>query len=177
MVFFLSIGLLLDLRFIWENLGVVLVLLVAVTLVKSGFNIVALRLLGQSWPRAATAGVMLAQIGEFSFLLAAIGLDGGLVGPDEHGLIVSVTVLSLALSPFWLETARRLHRIGLLGVTSQRELLRLLYGGETRALWRWLLRLGTLAAELSRRLIESRRRQRPPAPPPAGADGGGNRDA
>lgn len=177
MVFFLSIGLLLDLRFIWENLGVVLVLLVSVTLVKSGFNIVALRLLGQSWPRAATAGVMLAQIGEFSFLLAAIGLDGGLVGPDEHGLIVSVTVLSLALSPFWLETARRLHRIGLLGVTSQRELLRLLYGGETRALWRWLLRLGTLVGDMARRLVASLRRQPPPARPPAGADGGGDRDA
>ena len=46
MVFFLSIGLLIDLPFVWENLGVVLVLLVAVTLAKSGFNILALRLLG-----------------------------------------------------------------------------------------------------------------------------------
>lgn len=142
MVFFLSIGLLLDLGFIWENLGVVLVLLVAVTLVKSGFNIVTLRLLGQSWPKAAIAGATLAQIGEFSFLLAAIGLSGGLIGPTDHGLIVSVTVLSLALSPFWLETARRLHRIGLHGVTSQRELLRLLYGGETRAVLRGLTRAG-----------------------------------
>ncbi len=133
MVFFLSIGLLLDLAFIWHNLGVVLVMLVAVTLVKSGFNIVTLRLLGQDWARAAIAGVMLAQIGEFSFLLAAIGFGGGLIGPYGHGLIVSTAVLSLALSPFWLETARRLHRIGLLGVTSQREMLRLLYGGETRA--------------------------------------------
>jgi CPA2 family monovalent cation:H+ antiporter-2 len=145
MVFFLSIGLLLDLGFIWDNLGVVLVMLVAVTLGKSGFNILTLRLLGQPWPRAAIAGVMLAQIGEFSFLLAAIAIGGGLIGPYGHGLIVSTTVLSLALSPFWLETARRLHRIGLLGVTSQRELLRLLYGDETKAVMRGLAWLGRMA--------------------------------
>lgn len=180
MVFFLSIGLLIDLGFVWRNLGVVLVLLLAVTLAKSGFNIVALRVLGQSWPRAATAGVMLAQVGEFSFLLAAIGLGGGLVGPDEHGLIVAVTVLSLALSPFWLETARRLHRIGLLGVTSRHELLRLLYGGETSSLLRGLLAVGSFAQGVARRVAEPLRRRAPsaaaaPARPAAGVDGGGDR--
>lgn len=169
MVFFLSIGLLLDIGFIWDNLGVVLVLLVAVTLLKSGFNIVTLKLLGQNWARAAIAGVMLAQIGEFSFLLAAIGFDGKLIGPYEHALIVSTTVLSLALSPFWLETARRLHRLGLLGITSQRELLRLLYGDESRAVLRalaWLRRrLEALLATLAGRAQPAAR----------GANGGGDK--
>ncbi len=169
MVFFLSIGLLLDIGFIWDNLGVVLVLLVAVTLLKSGFNIVTLRLLGQNWARAAIAGVMLAQIGEFSFLLAAIGFGGRLIGPYEHALIVSTTVLSLALSPFWLETARRLHRLGLLGITSQRELLRLLYGDESRAVLRALAWLRRRTEKLAAGLAS---RARPAAP---GANGGGGK--
>src|SRR3546814_17320767 len=85
MVFFLSIGLLLDLGFIWDNLGVVLVMLVAVTLGKSGFNILTLRLPGQPWPRAAIAGVMLAKNGGFPFLLPPIPFGRGLTGPLGKG--------------------------------------------------------------------------------------------
>lgn len=173
MVFFLSIGLLLDLGFIWRNLGVVLVMLIAVTLLKSGFNIVILRLLGQPWGRAAIAGVMLAQIGEFSFLLAAIGYGGGLIGPYGHGLIISTTVLSLALSPFWLETARRLHRLSLLGITSRHELLRLLYAEETGAVLRGLDNAVSFVKRIARRRVESPGRRGAAV---SGADGGGTRE-
>lgn len=142
MVFFLSIGLLLDLRFIRENLGDVVVLLLIVTVVKTVFNVVVLRLLGEPWPRAYLTGVLLAQVGEFSFLLAAVGLNSGLIDSYNHNLVVAVTVLSLMTSPFWLESARRLRRMTLLGITSSREILRLLYGGETRAVMQLSGRLG-----------------------------------
>ena len=59
MVFFLSIGLLIDLAYIWDNLATVIVLLVLVLLVKSGVNVVILRLLGEPWPRAFLAGILL----------------------------------------------------------------------------------------------------------------------
>ena len=52
---------------------------------------------------------MMSQLGEFSFLLAAAGLAVAAISPEESKLIISVTVLSLALSPFWLATARRLQ--------------------------------------------------------------------
>jgi CPA2 family monovalent cation:H+ antiporter-2 len=132
MVFFLSIGLLLDLAFLRENIGTVLVLLLLVAGAKTAFNATVLKFLGQSWPKAFLAGALLAQVGEFSFLLAAIGRSGGTIDDYNHNLVVSVTVLSLALSPFWLLSARRLHRIALLGVTSIRETIRILYGSETR---------------------------------------------
>ena len=67
MVFFLSIGLLIDLRFVWDNLGVVLALLLLVTVLKTALNIGLLHLLREPWPHAFVAGVVLAQIGEFSF--------------------------------------------------------------------------------------------------------------
>jgi CPA2 family monovalent cation:H+ antiporter-2 len=109
MAFFLSIGLLIDLKFIWDNLGAVLLLLFLVTVFKTGVNTAIFRMLGQSWPQAFLLAVVLAQVGEFSFLLARNGLDLKLIGAYEMRLVVAVTVLSLAISPIWVVTARRLH--------------------------------------------------------------------
>jgi CPA2 family monovalent cation:H+ antiporter-2 len=111
MVFFLSVGLLIDLNFIWDNLGQVLSWLAVVTVVKTVLNIALFRLLGQAWPRAFLAGVLLGQIGEFSFLLAALGGSAGIVPPDQAPLLVAVVALSLLISPLWLATARRLHHV------------------------------------------------------------------
>ena len=111
MIFFLSIGLLLDLNFVWNNLSIVLFLFIIVTLFKSALNIFIFRLLGESWQRAFMSGVIISQLGEFSFLLAASATVVAAITPEESKLIISVTVLSLALSPFWLSTAKRLKRI------------------------------------------------------------------
>ncbi len=136
MVFFLSIGLLIDLRYLWDNVWTVLVILLFITVLKTALNIGVIRGLGETWPRAFLSGVLLAQIGEFSFVLAALGLSVGAVSYEAQRLIVSVTVLSLIFGPIWLESARRLHNIVLLGVTSPRETLRLAYGREASAVMR-----------------------------------------
>ena len=134
MVFFVSIGLLIDLPFIWANIGTVLVLLLLVLLVKSAMNIAILRLLGEPWPRAFLAGMLLSQIGEFSFVLAGAGVAMAVIGVEGSRLIVAVIALSLMVSPLWLETARRLQRLGLAGKSSFDELLLSLYDDEARAL-------------------------------------------
>ncbi len=131
MAFFLSIGLLIDLKFIWANLGTVLLLLFLVTVFKTAMNTAIFRLTGQSWPQAFLLGVVLAQIGEFSFLLTRNGLANGLIGEGEMRLVVAVTVLSLAVSPLWVVTARRLHESTSNGISSLGELLRLIYQPET----------------------------------------------
>jgi CPA2 family monovalent cation:H+ antiporter-2 len=91
--------------------------------------------------------VLLAQLGEFSFILAAQGLAVAAVDWESHRLLVAVTVLSLMVSPVWLEAARRLHRIALLGITSGRETLRLTIGPEALALGR---SRGAISAWLAR---------------------------
>ena len=136
MIFFLSIGLLIDMRYIWDNIWTVLVILLFITVCKTALNIGAIRLLGESWPRAFLSGVLLAQIGEFSFVLAALGLAVGAVDHEAQRLIVALTVLSLMFGPLWLLSARRFHNILLLGVTSARETLRLAYGKEAAFLFR-----------------------------------------
>jgi CPA2 family monovalent cation:H+ antiporter-2 len=92
--------------------------------------------MGETWPRAFLSSVLLAQLGEFSFILAAQGLAVAAIDWESHRLLVAVTVISLLVSPVWLEAARRLHRIALLGITSGRETLRLTLGPEALALGR-----------------------------------------
>jgi AcrR family transcriptional regulator len=127
---------LIDLDFIKDNLATVVSVVVFITVFKTALNVTVLGLLGETWPRAFQTGVLLAQIGEFSFVLVALGLSVGSVSPETYRLIVAVTALSLMISPFWLLTARRLHRIALTGVTSPRELLRLTFGREAAVVFR-----------------------------------------
>ena len=134
MVFFLTIGLLIDVAYIWANLGTVVMLVFFVAVLKTALNIGLMRALGETWPRAFLSAVLLAQLGEFSFILAAQGLAVAAIDWESHRLLVAVTVLSLMMSPVWLEAARRLHRIALLGITSGRETLRLTVGPEALAL-------------------------------------------
>ncbi|CAO5679272.1 MAG: Iron transporter MagA [Holosporales bacterium] len=102
MIFFLSIGLLMDLDFIWKNVGIVVKSLLVVIFIKIFLNIGILRLLKQSFKNSVTISAMLAQLGEFSFLLCNIGVEKKLMNTFESKLIISITVLSLALSPFWI---------------------------------------------------------------------------
>ncbi len=136
MVFFLSIGLLIDFKYIISNFWTVMAIVTFVAFFKTALNVGLIRILGETWPRAFQSGVMLAQLGEFSFILAALGLASGVLTDEGHRLIVAITVLSLVGSPFWMEAARRLHRVDLLGVTSGSETIRLTIGPEASALFR-----------------------------------------
>ena len=130
MVFFLSVGLLIDLDYIWANLGVVMLIFAVIAIFKTAVNVAALGLFGQAWNYAFLAGIMIAQVGEFSFLLAVIAVDAGVITADDSRLIVAVTVMSLALSPIWVVTGRRLQRLANFGITEGRELMKLVYGPE-----------------------------------------------
>ena len=111
MVFFLSVGLLIDLPLVWANMGVVLIMLLVVTVLKTLLNISILKLLRLPWAQALLTGVILAQVGEFTFVIAGVGLRLDIVGFDDFRLVVTVTALSLAISPIWMATARRLHEV------------------------------------------------------------------
>jgi CPA2 family monovalent cation:H+ antiporter-2 len=119
-VFFLSIGLLIDLQFVWRHLGTIAALLAAVVLTKTVINVLALRLLGQPFPRALAAGAVMAQIGEFSFVLAAAGLGARAIDKTGYRLAIAVIALSLVISPLWLGLARRFPGIALGSVNGLR---------------------------------------------------------
>lgn len=109
MVFFLSIGLLIDLDYIFANWRNVLLVLAIVTFLKTIVNVGILHLLGEPWRRAFHAGVVMGQLGEFSFILVAGGVAANVISPEGYDLMISVIALSLLISPMWLAIARRLH--------------------------------------------------------------------
>ncbi len=119
MVFFLSIGLLIDLDYIFANWKNVLLVLAIVTFLKTFVNVGILHLLGEPWRRAFHAGVVMGQLGEFSFILVAGGVAAKVISPEGYDLMISVIALSLLISPMWLAIARRLHDMAIrkLGVT------------------------------------------------------------
>lgn len=112
MVFFLSVGLLMDLQYIWQHIGTVVVLLLVITVGKTVANIAILRILGKPWARAFIAGILLSQMGEFTFLLTSMGLSAKLITLEDSKLIISLAALSLSFSPLWLMAARRVRTLG-----------------------------------------------------------------
>ncbi|MCX7337723.1 MAG: cation:proton antiporter [Alphaproteobacteria bacterium] len=138
MVFFLSIGLLLDIGFIWINLQFVLLLLFLIVIGKTALNIFILRLLRLSWSQSFLIGVTLAQLGEFAFLMTTIANQAHIITDFGQRLIISITALSLAFSPLWMATARRLKDLADANTISLRKLLNLVYGREvSSALCYW----------------------------------------
>lgn len=112
MVFFVSVGLLLDLDYLSAHFFKVMMLLLLVFVCKTALNVSILRVLGQDLPTAFLSSLMLAQIGEFSFVLTTIGKSVGLLDEDSLKMVISLTVLSLMFSPIWQIAIRRLQRIG-----------------------------------------------------------------
>jgi CPA2 family monovalent cation:H+ antiporter-2 len=111
MMFFLSIGLLVDLRFVSTHLGTVVLLIGFVFLLNSVINVLALRAVGEGWRIAILAGFALAQIGEFAFVLSQTAVSHRLIGEEAQRVVVAVIAMTMIMSPLWLELARRLHAL------------------------------------------------------------------
>ena len=129
-VFFLSIGLLIDLQFIWFNTWLVVARFIVVITAKSALNIVLLRITGSSAQTALVAGLSMAQIGEFSFVLAAAGLTAGALGGDVYRLAIAVTAITLLVSPVWANLMYRVERVATQGLTTYRAALLDAYADE-----------------------------------------------
>lgn len=111
MTFFLSVGLMVELKFMWEHFGVIILALFYITVGKTVLNIALLRLFRFSMPNSFIISVLLGHIGEFSFMLAFAASKVGLIETTELKFLVSLTALSLFLSPFWLIFAERCRRL------------------------------------------------------------------
>ncbi len=111
MVFFLSIGLLVDLGFLFENFLAIMLILVSATVFKTLLNVLGLRALGKGWGEAFLASLLLGQMGEFSFVMGAVAVGVTLIDQNLLNYLISITVLSLITAPFYVSVARRLHTV------------------------------------------------------------------
>ncbi|HTO31820.1 MAG TPA: cation:proton antiporter [Pararhizobium sp.] len=133
-VFFLSIGLLIDLDFIAANFWSVLFGALFVIAAKTVLNIFLLRKSGSPPHIALVAGLSMAQIGEFSFVLAAAGLGAGVLRFETYKVAIAVTALSLLVSPLWVNMMHRLENIASEHLSTYRTALAIAYARELNEL-------------------------------------------
>jgi CPA2 family monovalent cation:H+ antiporter-2 len=107
-IFFISIGMLLDLRFLLEHWALLLGMVAALLVVKAVVGAAATRLLKRSLQVSIVSGLSLAQVGEFSFILATVGVPLGLLRPEAHQMFIGAAVLSMLAAPFVIALARPL---------------------------------------------------------------------
>lgn len=112
-IFFVSIGMLIDLGFLAEQWRKVVALVALVLVVNTLINAIVLRGLGGTWRRSLYAASLLAQVGEFSFVLAIVGYETHIIGEYAYQTTISVISLSLLLSPAWIAGMKRMtHWVG-----------------------------------------------------------------
>ena len=110
-LFFIAVGMLLEPQIIFDNLGVVLLLIVALVIVKMILIGGALLATGvDHWTSTRTA-IVLAQMGEFSFVLAGVALAEAIIDNDQYGLILTAALGSIIAMPLILIGAPTLTRI------------------------------------------------------------------
>jgi CPA2 family monovalent cation:H+ antiporter-2 len=110
-VFFLSVGLLIDLNYLREQMWVILAALVVVTGGKTFLNWVLLMIAGEPFDLAVQTSLFLSPVGEFSFVIASAGLTVGALSDAGHKLAIAVIAMSLLASPIWFLMARLMHKV------------------------------------------------------------------
>jgi glutathione-regulated potassium-efflux system protein KefB len=99
-LFFLSVGMLLDLRLIAERPLFVIGLAAAVIVIKTMLIGLLARAFGNNWARSVRLGLLLSQAGEFGFVLFAQATTAQLISPEAASLYGAVVTLSMAATPF-----------------------------------------------------------------------------
>ncbi|MGA7616692.1 MAG: cation:proton antiporter [Thermoanaerobaculia bacterium] len=104
-VFFVSIGMLLNLRFFAGHAGTVVLLAVGIIGLKLLLVSGIVRLMRYPIRTAVSAGAALAQIGEFSFVLATVGLQTKLIDGDLYQLFLATAILTMMVTPLSIASA------------------------------------------------------------------------
>jgi CPA2 family monovalent cation:H+ antiporter-2 len=98
--FFVSIGMLLDFNFMLQHLPIILVLTLLTILIKGTVATLAARMLQYPLRISLLVGLSLFQVGEFAFILSKTGLDNGLLSAENYQYFLSVSLLTMAVTPF-----------------------------------------------------------------------------
>jgi K+:H+ antiporter len=105
-VFFVSVGMLINPRDIAENWLIVLVFLVVVVVGKIASVTLGAFLTGQSIQTSVKTGMSLAQIGEFSFIIAGVGMARGVTDSLLYSIAVAVSGITTLFTPWLIRAAQ-----------------------------------------------------------------------
>jgi len=107
-LFFISIGMLLHTDILWRNGPTVAELVLAILVVKIAIVFLVVRFLGYGGRIALIAALSLAQIGEFSFVLAGVGRTQGLLDESAFQIFLASSILTILLTPLLIGNAPRM---------------------------------------------------------------------
>jgi len=99
LLFFTSVGMLLNPVFLLENWSGVLLLVVLVAIGKSLILAVIVRSFGYGNVIPLAVGLGMFQIGEFSFVLGRVGVEGGFLSLEQYSYVLTATIISMLLTP------------------------------------------------------------------------------
>ena len=104
-VFFVSVGMLVEPKVLVDYAIPILVLVLTILLGQGIFGTAGFMLSGQSLKNAMRCGFSMAQIGEFAFIIASLGLSLGVIGKFLYPVVVAVSVITTFLTPYMIRFA------------------------------------------------------------------------
>ena len=107
--FFISMGMLLDWRIFTTEWSWIIFWFFFALFVKATAGILAVKMLKLDWKTAFAVGFSIAQIGEFSFVLAQSGLQYELISENNYQIFLAVSILLMSITPFIVGKAEHIH--------------------------------------------------------------------
>ena len=107
-IFFTSVGMLLDVRFFASHALQVIGLALSIVVLKTAINYVVVRYVRRSQRVGLIAGIGLAEVGEFSFVLAGSAVTFKLLGADDYQVFLGAAILTMLAAPFLTGAAPQL---------------------------------------------------------------------
>jgi CPA2 family monovalent cation:H+ antiporter-2 len=104
-LFFISIGMLLNTGVVWSSKFLVLGLVLSILVLKASIVVLTVRILGYGSRISLITGLALAQIGEFSFVLASVGRANGLLPGNIFQVFLASSILTILATPFLIQVA------------------------------------------------------------------------
>lgn len=105
-LFFFSIGLIIDFRYLENHISLVLLVTTVVLVVNAIINMLVFRLFKESWSNSFYAGALLSQIGEFSLVICLTANGLNLINKDWYQLTISVLCFTMLFSTIWIGVIR-----------------------------------------------------------------------
>lgn len=101
-IFFVGVGMLVDIQVVLEQWLPILIITLAIIIGQSVFGTLGFMLSGQPLKTAMRCGFSMAQIGEFSFIIASLGLALGVIETFIYPVVVTVSVVTTFLTPYMI---------------------------------------------------------------------------
>lgn len=110
-VFFVSVGMMVNPIMLWNYILPIIILVLITIIGRMFFATIGVLASGHNLNTAIHSGFSLAQIGEFSFIIASLGLSLGVIGDFLYPVIVAVSVITTFTTPFSIKVSSRAYKL------------------------------------------------------------------